>query len=396
MVGLKEINTMGYKKPVERTRDIEGNYKERLRHRLSDKQFKTELNELRDRYAGWVSGPPMTQTYFRGTCEEDMWTETFEIGRDAVESPASVDQRDDPFIAEWESFESRWKVTIPKEALTSTLPDLTTDSLQHWLDYGLRQSMLRPPVSELTADLGYTPPDNKIAFEVAKDYPIGLTLHAIEQALRREKAVLPPDVSKRRIHCKKREEQLAEFSAWKNNGERPKDIAEAKSIPESTVKSRRAVARTILGLPKPKESQPLKRGREVHNYKLEPGETISHEVAKILSEKERRLPWFIVQIKENIEDIQNEPIHRLKRAEESDDMRRETRHALDCLSRDCRAAVEAIDMYGEDIQDHAKEQGKSVEQVQVLLKIGRTKLQKLLQDYAPIDRPLTHTLRSAA
>src|SRR5687767_7867351 len=89
---------------------IAGHYRARVCSLLCNRDFRKGLNLLRTNYLDWVLGPSMTHTRDYVTSEDEQWEETFDIDRSQVNSPGSVDEREEPFIFAWESFEIKWSV----------------------------------------------------------------------------------------------------------------------------------------------------------------------------------------------------------------------------------------------------------------------------------------------
>jgi len=224
------------------------------------------------------------------------------------------------------------------------MPDLTTDSLEIWTDFGVAHSISCLPVGQITADLGYVPPPNTIAFQFAVDYPQGLAWQQVKEQMRKAKASLPLEVSKRRIHHNKQQEQLGVFKL-RNKGNSFKDIAASKSTAESTIKSRQIAARKLVGLPWCRKARNSSLMRD--------------------DEKPEEAP------------------------EAPDGQKADMAYALGELAPDCQATIRAVYLEGKTVKEYARETNRPVAEVEAILNAGCRVLEQnaRLAEYAPQDTP---------
>jgi hypothetical protein len=213
---------------------IDGHREEHWLRWLRTTEFQAGLNKLRRKYAVWVLGPPMFQTITHGDCEEDLWDVTGEIKRSQVQRPAEVDEREDEFIAAWESFERKYGVRLPVDALKPGYPDLMPETVAEWQTlYDIYPDILPPAVVDISNELSCGPPAGTVAIQFGDYLPGDLKETLLRQITRKSER------PKTRCRGDKRaaQYQLAQQVAA---GHALSNVAAAEGISLSTAKSRLA------------------------------------------------------------------------------------------------------------------------------------------------------------
>lgn len=160
----------------------------RWRILLRHKRFQKKLNRLRKRYQQWISGPPVAHyTYMFDTHGQDeAGTENphqleGEISRKDVDLYIHECDPNDHMVGiqgAWRSFNSEWKIRLPKVALSNSLPDLSQDSIQHWNAYQFEDSSIVPPPVKIRHSQ-----KTQLRLEIDLRYPRDILIERIEREL---------------------------------------------------------------------------------------------------------------------------------------------------------------------------------------------------------------------